>query len=273
MFIMIAYSSPVDKNANNINDIKSNNYVKIGNITFMNNFVYNNGIIKSNNINKTSINNIYNYDNNDIKNNNITSYKYNYIKTYNTNYLLQYYNNSNIKYTIAFTEKFNDYNVEIGDMILNENNNTISYIYANIVPVNSSKILSGNEFTLNYKSNYNNEMKTLINNIELISFIYMNSNNNTINKFGIEYNYIAIAMNNMLKLTDNNIKNITINKTSAIAIDYNWWCLLWITGYIAAIIFLALATIGTMDMLIAALVALGYATLSVIHSCFHDFYL
>ncbi len=27
MFIMIAYSSPVDKNANNINDIKNNNYV------------------------------------------------------------------------------------------------------------------------------------------------------------------------------------------------------------------------------------------------------
>ena len=81
------------------------------------------------------------------------------------------------------------------------------------MPINSSKILLGNEFTLNYKSTYNNEMKNLINSMELISFTYMNSNNNTLNKFGIEYSYIAIAMNNILKLTNNNIKNMEINKT------------------------------------------------------------
>ncbi len=81
------------------------------------------------------------------------------------------------------------------------------------MPINSSKILLGNEFTLNYKSTYNNEMKNLINSMELISFTYMNSNNNTLNKFGIEYSYIALAMNNILKLTNNNIKNMEINKT------------------------------------------------------------
>ena len=73
-------------------------------------------------------------------------YQYNYTKTNNTNYLLQYYNNSTVKYTIAFTEKFKDYKVEIADIIASENNN-ISYIYANIVPINSSKILLGNQFT------------------------------------------------------------------------------------------------------------------------------
>ncbi len=232
MFIMIAYSSPVDKNANNINDIKSdNNYVKIGNITFMNNYISsNNGIIKSNNINKTSISNINKYSNiysNDNSNNKtiFNAYKGDVIHKNNINYTLLYFKNMDVKNAITFTEKFKDYKVQIADIIFNENNNTISYIYANILPLNSSKILLGNEFTLNYKNTYNNEMKTLINNIGLISFNYMNSNNNTINKFGIEYSYIAMAMNNMLKLTNNNIKNITIDKTNAIAIDDNWACI------------------------------------------------
>jgi len=73
-------------------------------------------------------------------------------------------------------------------------------------------------------------MKTLINNIELISFSYMNSNNNTIDKFGIEYNYIALAMNNILGFTNNNIKNINIDKTNAIAIDWNWGNIIEIFG-------------------------------------------
>ena len=42
-------------------------------------------------------------------------------------------------------------------------------------------------------------MKTLINSIELISMNYMDSSNSTMHKFGIEYGYIALAMNNMLK--------------------------------------------------------------------------
>ncbi len=40
----------------------------------------------------------------------------------------------------------------------------------------------------------------------------MNSNNKTINKFGIEYSYIVLSMNNMLKLTSNNIKKVIILK-------------------------------------------------------------
>jgi len=240
----------------------------------MNNFIDSNkGMIKTANINKTSINNIYNYNNVDIKNNTITSYKYNYTKTNNSNYLLQYYNNSSVKYTIAFTEKFKDYKVEIAGIIANENNNNISYIYANIVPINSSKILLGNEFTLDYKSTYSNEMKSLIGDVKLTSLDYKFSGNTTLGKFGIEYSYIAIAMNTMLGFTNNHVKNTIIDKTSAIAIDYNWWCLVWITGYIIALIIVGLATVGTPGALIAALIALGYATLSVIHSCFHNFYL
>ncbi len=239
LFVMMAFSGHVDKNSNNIinNNISNNDYVKIGNITFMNNFNISNNGISFNNINKTNINNINNYENNDIKNNNITSYKYSYIKTNNTNYLLQYYNNSNIKYTIAFTDTFNNYKVEIGNIIYNNNNDNISYIYANIAPINSSKILLGNEFTLNYKSTYNNEIKNLINSIELISLNYMNSNNNTLYKFGLEYSYIALVMNNMLKSTNNNIKNMEIDKTLGIAIDWNWNCInsvLVLAGTIAA---------------------------------------
>ena len=116
------------------------------------------------------------------------------------------------------------------------------------MPINSSKILLGNEFTLDYKSTYNNEMKNLINSIELISFTYMNSNNNTLNKFGIEYSYIALAMNNMLKSTNNNIENMEINKTIGIAIDDNWNCIISIIGFV----FVGLLTIG-----VAAGITLG----------------
>ncbi|EQB73757.1 MAG: hypothetical protein AMDU4_FER2C00041G0001, partial [Ferroplasma sp. Type II] len=52
----------------------------------------------------------------------------------------------------------------------------------------------------------------------------MNSNNNTLNKFGIEYSYIASAMNSMLKSTNNGIKNISISESNGIIIDANWWC-------------------------------------------------
>ena len=117
------------------------------------------------------------------------------------------------------------------------NSKNASYIYANIVPVNSSKILLGNEFDLNYKSTYGNQMKILINSIELISMNYMGSNNNTMHKFGIEYGYIALAMGNMLKDTNNNIKNTTINKTESIIIDYNKLCVL-------GLIVLGMAVVG-----------------------------
>lgn len=62
-------------------------------------------------------------------------------------------------------------------------------------------------------------MKILINNIELISFSYMNLNNNALDKFGIEYSYIVLAINNMLGFT-NNIKDITIDKTNTTDLDW-----------------------------------------------------
>ena len=66
-------------------------------------------------------------------------------------------------------------------------------------------------------------LKNLINSIKLISINYMFSTNNTMHKFGIEYSYIAIAMGTMLKSTDNSVKNMEINQTNAIAIDWNWF--------------------------------------------------
>ena len=242
MFIMMSFNTAPLNNINRIDEraISNNDtdkYVKIGNITFMHNYaVSKKGGINFNSINKTSINNIYSYKNN-VKNNNITSYKSNYIKTNSTNYLVQYYNNSNIRYSIAFTERFNNYKVEIADIISSSNNTSTSYIYANIVPLNSSRILLGNEFNLNYKSSYGNQMKTLINSIELISMNYMGSSNNTMHKFGMEYGYIALAMGNMLKDTNNNIKNTTINKTESIIIDYNKLCVL-------GLIVLGMAVVG-----------------------------
>ena len=230
MFIMMSFNTTPLDNINRIDEraISNNDtdkYVKIGNITFMHNYaVSKKGGINFNSINKTSINSIYSYKNN-VKNNNITSYKSNYIKTNSTNYLVQYYNNSNIRYSIAFTERFNNYKVEIADIISSSNNTSTSYIYANIVPLNSSRILLGNEFNLNYKSSYGNQMKTLINSIELISMNYMGSSNSTVHKFGMEYSYIATAMGNMLGYTNSNVKNIEVSHTESIIIDWNWGCI------------------------------------------------
>ncbi len=53
----------------------------------------------------------------------------------------------------------------------------------------------GNEFTLDNKGTYGNVMEKLINSIKLISFSYMYSSNKTLDRFGIEYSYIASAMN------------------------------------------------------------------------------
>ena len=53
----------------------------------------------------------------------------------------------------------------------------------------------GNEFTLDNKGTYGNIMEKLINSIKLISFNYMYSSNKTLDEFGIEYPYIASAMN------------------------------------------------------------------------------
>ena len=94
----------------------------------------------------------------------------------------------------------------------------------------------GNEFTLDNKGTYGNVMEKLINSIKLISFNYMYSSNKTLDRFGIEYSYIASAMGSMLKSTNNEIKNVSIDKTIGIAIDWNWPCIITTVLYIIAII-------------------------------------
>ena len=84
---------------------------------------------------------------------------------------------------------------------------------------------------------HSNVMEKLINSIKLISFNYMYSSNKTLDRFGIEYSYIASAMNSMLKSTNNSVKNIEINKTVGIVIDYNHYCIL-------ALMLLAMTVIG-----------------------------
>ncbi len=241
---------------------------KIRNITYMHNFIIkNNGTILSNNINRSIINNINNSYNRNINttNNNLTPISYNYQKTNNTNYLIEKYNltsKNNILYTMAFTDNFTKYRVEIGDIIINKGNKNISEVYANIVPKNSSKILYGNEFTINYRSSYGNQMKALINSIYLSSLYYMNSNNITMHKFGIENNYISMAMNSMLGKTNNTVKSMNISETNAVIIDSYWWCAMVLTGEILALIsvvsFFAAFIIGTDGAGITLLIALQY---------------
>ena len=113
-----------------------------------------------------------------------------------------------------------------------------------IVPINSSKILLGNEFTLDNKGTYGNVMEKLINSIKLISFNYMYSSNKTLDRFGIEYSYIASAMSNMLKSTNNEIKNVSIDKTIEIAVDWNILYDVAIVGLIASILILLLPGVG-----------------------------
>ena len=154
------------------------------------------------------------------------------------------------------------------DIIINKDNKNISEIYANIVPKNSSKILYGNEFTINHTSSYNNQMKTLINSLYLLSMYYMNSNNITMHKFGIENNYISMAMNTMLGKTNNTVKSMNVSETNAVIIDSYWWCAIALIGEILALIsvlsFFATFIIETGGVGITLLIALqylGYSTL------------
>ena len=91
---------------------------------------------------------------------------------------------------------------------------------------------------------HSNVMEKLINSIKLISFNYMHSGNRTLDRFGIEYSYIASAMNGMLKSTNNGIKNISIDKTIGIAVDWNILCDVAIVGLIASIFMLLLPGVG-----------------------------
>ncbi len=65
---------------------------------------------------------------------------------------------------------------------------------------------------------------------------YMNSNNITMHKFGIENNYISMAMNSMLSKTNNTVKSMNISETNAMVVDYNWWCIISIIAVIAAFV-------------------------------------
>ncbi len=87
-------------------------------------------------------------------------------------------------------------------------------------------------------------MKNLINSKKLISINYMFSTNNTMHKFVIEYSCIATAMGTMLKSTDNNVKNMEINETVGIAIDWNWMCTVSLVGLVAAALMLFLPGVG-----------------------------
>ena len=81
-------------------------------------------------------------------------------------------------------------------------------------------------------------------NYKLRKMVNMGSSNNTMHKFGIEYGSIALAMGNMLKDTNNNIKNTTINKTESIIIDWNWGC-------INAIVWAVIAFLGILAVIAA----------------------
>ncbi len=81
---------------------------------------------------------------------------------------------------------------------------------------------------------HSNVMEKLINSIKLVSFNYMYFSNKTLDRFGIEYSYIASAMNSMLKSTNNGIMNIGIDKTIEIAIYWTWACVFSIMVFIGS---------------------------------------
>ena len=72
----------------------------------------------------------------------------------------------------------------------------------------------------------------------------MYSSNKTLDRFGIEYSYIATAMNSMLKSTNNGIRNISIDKTIGIAIDWNILCDVAIVSLAVDILMLLLPGVG-----------------------------
>ena len=85
-------------------------------------------------------------------------------------------------------------------------------------------------------------MKTLINSLYLLSMYYMSSNNIIMHKFGIENNYISMAMNTMLGKTNNTVKSMNVSETNAMVIDNNWGCILYAIGFIISVV-LAVAAV------------------------------
>jgi hypothetical protein len=68
--------------------------------------------------------------------------------------------------------------------------------------------------------------------------------NITLDKFGIEYSYIAMAMNSMLGFTNNHVKNINVKGTYGIVIDYSWLCIVAIISLAASIGMMLLPGVG-----------------------------
>ncbi len=116
-------------------------------------------------------------------------------------------------------------------------------------------------------------MKALINSIYLSSLYYMNSNNITMHKFGIENNYISMAMNSMLGKTNNTVKNVKINSTNAMVIDNNWGCILSVLseigGWIAVIAAAAVLLTNPVGWaLLVAIATFGFGAFSVVKNVF-----
>ncbi len=121
-------------------------------------------------------------------------------------------------------------------------------------------------------------MKTLINSLYLLSMYYMNSNNITMHKFGIENNYISMAMNTMLGKTNNTVKSMNVSETNAMVIDNTFYCILTILAFAG---FIAAQFIPGVDVAVDATVAAvyagyfltsflgGLAVIGVTHSCFN----
>ncbi len=64
----------------------------------------------------------------------------------------------------------------------------------------------------------------------------MNSNNITMHKFGIENNYISMAMNTMLGKTNNTVKSMNVSETNAVIVDLSYWYIISIIGVVISIV-------------------------------------
>ncbi len=71
----------------------------------------------------------------------------------------------------------------------------------------------------------------------------MNSNNITMHKFGIENNYISMAMNTMLGKTNNTVKSMNISETNVMVIDSNWNCIESLIGFVVGWVLLILGAL------------------------------
>ncbi len=78
-------------------------------------------------------------------------------------------------------------------------------------------------------------------------------------KFGIENNYISMAMNIMLGKTNNTVKSMNVSETNAMVIDYNWNCILSLVVLVAFVIGIILFPIP-LGLSVAYLITAGVIT-------------